>query len=429
MTPHSEHAWKGRRHLYLQIYFTVLASLVLVVAAMAAIWHLVLEDGLATPALEMAGEVAAATLPAADAPRQAQRDALERLSARLKADLALYDAEGALVASAIPSGSGALPGPQAHRRGWWRHGWSLQFSDGRSLVVRLSPEHPSRFAWLGFLALVALAVAVAAYPLVRRLTRRLERLQSSVDALGEGDLAARVPVHGHDEVAQLAVSFNRAAARIEALVGSHRMLLANTSHELRTPLARIRMAVELMKEGADAARKAELERDIAELDALIDEVLLASRLDAVPGLPAREPVDLLALGAEECARYEHCQLEGEPVTVRGDPRLLRRMIRNLLENATRHAGGSAIEVSIAASAAEAELRIRDHGPGIRAEERERVFEPFYRSKERLPASGGTGLGLALVRQIARRHGGDAACLDVPDAEGALFVVRLPLEKS
>ena len=419
--------WRSSRHLYLQFYFTVLASLLLVVGGMAAVWHFALDEGLTTTGMAIASDVAAAALPAAEAPREVQRDALERLAARIKADLALYDAERTLVASSIPSGAGPLPGPESARRGWWRHGWSLRLPDGRWLVVRLAPgRHPPRFAWLGFLALVALAVGVAAYPLVRRLTRRIERLQSSVDALGEGDLGARVHVHGHDEVAQLAASFNRAAARIESLVGSHRMLLANASHELRTPLARIRMAVELMQEAADPARKAELERDIAELDALIDEILLASRLDALPGLEVREEIDLLALAAEECARYDNCSLEGRPVTVRGDPRLLRRMIRNLVENARRHASGSAIEVMVAVGeSGEAQLRVRDHGPGIPADERERVFEPFYRSKERPPASGGSGLGLALVRQIARRHGGDAACLAAPDAEGALFLVRLP----
>lgn len=184
-----------------------------------------------------------------------------------------------------------------------------------------------------------------------------------------------------------------------------------------------------MPESADPARKAALERDIAELDALIDEILLASRLDARPGLEAREEIDLLALAAEECARYENCALEGRPVTVRGDARLLRRMIRNLVENARRYGGGSAIEVSVAAGEpGEVQVRVRDHGTGIPDDERERVFEPFYRSKERPPSPGGTGLGLALVRQIARRHGGEAACLAAPDAQGALFAVRLPLGK-
>src|SRR3989454_10148166 len=166
-----------------------------------------------------------------------------------------------------------------------------------------------------------------------------------VESLGAGELSARVMVEGNDEVARLAESFNRAAGRIEELVGAHKSLLANASHELRTPLARIRIAVELMKEKADPKRKAELEQDIAELDALIDEILLASRLDALKGLETDEPVDLLALVAEECARYDAATLDGQPVTVRGDPRLLRRMIRNLLENAKRH-GAPPIEVRV-----------------------------------------------------------------------------------
>jgi signal transduction histidine kinase len=204
------------------------------------------------------------------------------------------------------------------------------------------------------------------------------------------------------------------------------MLLANASHELRTPLARIRMGVELMKQGAEPARKSQLERDIAELDQLIDEILFASRLDTLPGLQTSEEIDLLALAAEECARYDHCSLEGKPLTLRGDPRLLRRLIRNVLENARRHAPGSPVEASVSQTdAGQAELRVRDHGPGVAPGERERVFEPFYRSGQR-PASSGTGLGLALVREIARRHGGDAMCLAPPQGSGALIVVSLPL---
>src|SRR5205823_3021789 len=139
------------------------------------------------------------------------------------------------------------------------------------------------------------------------------------------------------------------------LIGAHKSLLANASHELRTPLARIRMAVELMREHADPARKRELEQDIAELDGLIDEILLASRLEAVNGLEAREEVDLLALASEECARFEEALLDGQPVTVRGDPRLLRRMVRNLLSNARRH-GAPPIEVRVGPAPDGAELR-------------------------------------------------------------------------
>src|SRR5206468_1115717 len=189
-----------------------------------------------------------------------------------------------------------------------------------------------------------------------------ERLQAGVESLGAGELSARVRVEGHDEVAQLAESFNRAAGRIEELVGAHKSLLANASHELRTPLARIRMAVELMKESAEPKRKAELEQDIAELDALIDEILLASRLDALKKLETDERVDLLALAAEECARYDHAALDGQSVTVRGDPRLLRRMIRNLLENAKRHGAPPIAASGEGAVAVEFGLSAKVHGP-------------------------------------------------------------------
>jgi signal transduction histidine kinase len=265
---------------------------------------------------------------------------------------------------------------------------------------------------------------VGAYPVVRRTTRRLERLQTSVEALGAGDLAARVKVEGRDEVAALASSFNRSAERIERLVGAHKSLLANASHELRSPLARIRMAVEMLKPDARPELRAELERDIAELDALVDEILLASRLDAGPALDAREPVDLLALAAEECARLD-AVLDGEPVTVPGDPRLLRRLIRNLLENARRYGAGSAIEVGVRRVGDRAELGVCDRGPGVPEPERERIFEPFYRPAGAREREGGVGLGLALVRQIARRHGGEASCR-ARDGGGSCFTVLLPV---
>jgi len=322
-----------------------------------------------------------------------------------------------------------LPAPAADReRGGWIHRWSgpawaVRLPDGRWLEARASRDH--RHAPYGLflvLALLALAVGVGAYPVVRRLTSRLERLQAGVESLGAGELSARVKVEGSDEVARLAESFNRAAGRIGELIGAHKALLANASHELRTPLARIRMAVELMKENADPVRKAGLEQDIAELDALIDEILLASRLDAVKELDTDEEVDLLALAAEECARYDDTQLDGEPVTVRGDPRLLRRMIRNLLENAKRH-GAPPIEVRVSRAGDGAEIAVCDHGPGVPEAERERVFDPFYRHTGTKEIAG-AGLGLALVRQIARRHGGEARCAP-QSGRGSCFIVVVP----
>jgi signal transduction histidine kinase len=183
------------------------------------------------------------------------------------------------------------------------------------------------------------------------------------------------------------------------------------------------MAVEMLKPDARAELRAELERDIAELDALVDEILLASRLDAGPALGKREPVDLLALAAEECARVD-AELDGEPVTVRGDPRLLRRLIRNLLENARRYGAGSVIEVGVRRVGDRAELSVCDRGPGVPEAERERIFEPFYRPAGAREREGGVGLGLALVRQIAQRHGGEAKCLP-REGGGSCFTVLLP----
>jgi signal transduction histidine kinase len=276
---------------------------------------------------------------------------------------------------------------------------------------------------IAFLGVIALVVALCAYPLVRRLTRRLERLQVGVESLGAGELSARVKVEGKDEVARLAQSFNSAAARIEELVSAHKMLLANTSHELRTPLSRIRLGIELMRDGADPGRRASLEKDIAELDGLIEQILLSSRLDASKAVEAPEDIDLLALAAEEGARYEHCSVAGSPVVVRGNRGLLQRMVRNLLENAERH-GLPPVEIEVGPQGGNAVIRVTDHGAGVAIQDRELIFTPFYRAAAR--NAPGAGLGLALVRQIARQHGGDAVWVEVAgEARGISVSIPVP----
>jgi signal transduction histidine kinase len=327
------------RRLYQKIYLTIIASLILVVLVAGAIWRFGAEYSPANQAFEIAGEVAAAVLPPADAPPSAQQQAIDRIAARLGGDIGLFDDRLTPIAAA---GRPVPPPPRFRSGGGWVHSiagpaWGIPLPDGRWIVAR-APVHPrppvSRL--LLFLGAVAVVIAIAAYPVVRGLTRRLERLQTGVETLGAANLTARVKVEGRDEVARLAGTFNRAASRIEDLVNAHRLLLANASHELRTPLARIRLGLELFEETRDPKYKAQVQQSIAELDALIDEILLAGRLDANPSLQAVEDVDLLALVAEECARYDTCTLDGQPVTVRGDARLLRRVVRNLLENAHRH---------------------------------------------------------------------------------------------
>ena len=267
-----------------------------------------------------------------------------------------------------------------------------------------------------------MAVALGAYPVVRRMTRRLERLQAGVEALGAGQLSARIAVEGKDEIARLTASFNGSAARIEQLMESQNLLLANASHELRTPLARLKLAVELMRKEGSEDRRAQIDADIAELDQLVGEILLASRLDAQAEALELEPVDLLGLAAEEARHYPDAVVSGRPIQVQGDARLLRRMIRNLLENARRH-GRPPIELRVEQASDLAVLTVEDRGQPIGEAERSRIFEPFHR-----PAGGasGMGLGLSLVRKIARRHGGEAE-LAGPGTAGNTFRVTLPLE--
>ncbi len=305
---------------------------------------------------------------------------------------------------------------------------------------------PFGFVWM--LILVGLAVALGTYPLIRRLTKRLNTLQSGVEQWGQGDLSTRVKVSGHDEVAFLAERFNTAASRIEALVGSHKSLLANASHELRSPLTRIKMGLELLNGSqSDAAiqrLKDEISRNINELDQLIAEILLASRLDSAQAdVGTFETVDLTGLAAEECAKSgaDLQVLSESAIAVQGVPKLLRRLMRNLLENANRYAiknaaaAGTesvvltlAIEVNNEAGgdSKNAVLRVTDHGPGVPPELRERIFEPFYRAPGASERDGGVGLGLALVKSIAQRHGGSVRCEAAASGQGACFVVTLPV---
>ncbi|TSE19675.1 Sensor protein RstB [Tepidimonas alkaliphilus] len=288
-----------------------------------------------------------------------------------------------------------------------------------------------RLAWVAAtLATLALVIGVASYPVMRSLSRRLEALRAGVQGFGAGELGRRVPVQGRDEVAELAAAFNAAAARLEALVQAQRQLLAHASHELRSPLARLKLALELLDGAppeAAARHRAEIARNVAELDALVGDILLAARLqagDAPPAIPM-QPLDLRALVAEEgAAAGARLDLPPRLDPVPGNARLLRRALRNLLDNARRYAPGEPPQVTLRDGGDHVELRVADRGPGVPAAERERIFEPFYRLPGHAEADGGVGLGLSLVRQIAQAHGGGVHCEDHPGG-GACFVLRLP----
>jgi signal transduction histidine kinase len=398
--------------------------------------------------VEAWAELLQRSLPAADAPAAEQAEALRDWSQRLRLPMALDGADGSRIAA-----SDSYVRRESEGAGTMRRGMPIRMDDGRTLwlsrpnAMRRPPragEPPADAApapfdrpfgdlpglpdGLGIAALLAalfLAIAGGAYPVVRRLTRRLEALKQGVETFGAGALHHRVDEGGRDEIAAVASSFNRAAGRVEALLRSHQTLLANASHELRSPLARMKMAVEMLDTAAPDRRaelRSEIHANIGELDALVEEVLLASRLDAAQDAVKRDPVDLLVLAVEEGARV-NADVRGGAMVVRGDERLLRRALRNLLENAHRY-GGGAIEVTLQRAAGDAELRVCDRGPGVPEAQRERIFEPFFRLPGHTEREGGVGLGLALVRQIAQRHGGGVRCEPRPGG-GSCFVLTLP----
>lgn len=474
------------KSLYLRIYLTVVLALALF--ALVSGWlvqrHLdeqrARAEGALRDRMSAWAELLQRSLPGPDAAVAEQQVALNEWSQRLRMPLALDDARGARIAAsnsflrrereAGPAGAARLL-PIAlddgrtlwvTRPGAWRAARELSGgirAEGergpRTLAEPggpglrpergppgLGPPDP-RHLWLGWRALpdgvglavlllmLFLAVAAGVYPVVRRLTRRLEALQQGVEAFGAGALHQRVAEDGRDEVAAVGASFNRAAARIETLLRTHQTLLANASHELRSPLARLKMAVAMLDEAPLAQRAAlqrEIHTNIGELDALVEEVLLASRLEAGAQPPPLAPVALLPLVAEEAARVRAEVQTATPadsaaMVVAGDERLLRRAVRNLLENARRH-GGAEVEVHLQPAGRECVLRVCDRGPGVAEAYRERIFEAFFRLPGQSERDGGVGLGLALVRQIARRHGGQVECLG-REGGGSCFELRLP----
>jgi two-component system, OmpR family, sensor kinase len=348
----------------------------------------------------------------AAAPADRLESELARIGRAADQDLSVYAADGQLIASTprrVPFGaSGWLRGRQAV-------GVRLVLPDGRLLALGGRADPQRRAVVLGWFGVLALALALGCYPIARRITRGLERLEEAVQRWGDGALDARAPVSGRDEVAAVAEAFNDAAGRVQRLVEAQRRVLASASHELRAPLARVRMALELLP-GEERVLGAI--RDVEEIDRTVGDLLQVGRMQAVGGPASPEPVDLLAVAAEEAARGD-AVVDGSSWVVTGDRRLLGRMVRNLLENAARH-GAPPVEVHVRPG----RLEVLDRGPGVPEALRSRIFEPFFRPGGHDEGrDGGVGLGLHLVREIASHHGGDVTVED-REGGGARFVVTL-----
>lgn len=312
------------------------------------------------------------------------------------------------------------------------------------------------------LLVVAVGVSVAvlppaaliSYTVLRRITGRLEDLAAGAAALRAGNLAARVPVGGEDEVARLQASFNTMAAdlertlgdlaaerdRVSGLLDARRQLIAGVSHELRTPVATVRGYVEsaLRRDEAPAGLRTDLEtmeREAERLQRLIDDLFTLARA-TVGRLELRpEPVDtgavvrrLVATMAPLAWGQRRVQLVAEATPalppVHADAQRLEQIVSNLVGNAVRHTlPGGLVAVVVAAEPDGVRIEVRDTGDGIAPEDLPYIFERFYRGRAE-EESGGAGLGLALAKEMTEAMGGTIAAASVP-GEGSCFTIRLP----
>ncbi len=298
---------------------------------------------------------------------------------------------------------------------------------------------------LAILAALALASVLA----VRAGLRPLARMELTAREIAAGDMSHRVAdADERTEVGRLGTAFNEMLARLERAFAEQqaaeerlRRFLADASHELRTPLSSIRGYAELFRLGA-AAEPEELRRAINRIESesvrmsgLVDDLLTLARLDEVRE-QRREPVDLAEIAADACADARAgagerpVELRAAPgAVVEGDADQLRQLLGNLVRNALVHGREGPVEVSVEPGDGEVALRVRDHGPGLPPGEERRVFGRFLRAGEaRDRASGGAGLGLAIVDAIATAHRGSAEAANA-DGGGAVFTVRLPSSRA
>jgi two-component system, OmpR family, sensor kinase len=432
----------GGRRFFWRVFLHGLLLIGLVTAAVAGV-SAVFHEGWWREASQLSRYVGDHVAELMDHPAALERE-LGRVRKAFGVEASVYGPDGTtlVASSARPPLPPRLEPGASEAAGFPGHsgrGRALPLTGGGQVVFAFRDGHdrPSPRA-LVVLAAVLGVIALASVPLARSIAAPVERLTRAARALGEGDLSTRARVRARGELGELARAFDEMAERIEAQVRSEKELLANVSHEVRTPLARIRVALELAAEGdLERARRflGEIGADLDELDRLVEDVLSAARLDLAAhggGQVRREPVDLPAVLADAGRRFAERwpgrvlrQELGEALpVVLGDGALLRRLLDNLLDNAAKYSGPDApVVLSARAGAGEALLEVRDRGIGVAPEDLPRLFKPFFRTdRSRARGTGGVGLGLALVRRIARAHGGE---VEVESGAETVFRVRLP----
>ena len=287
--------------------------------------------------------------------------------------------------------------------------------------------------------LVAVVLAlVLVQVLAHGMTYPLREMVSAAQAMARGDYARRVTATSRDEVGELARAFNAMAAELEEVDRMRKDLVANVSHELRTPISALRALLENLIDGVEPVERSTLEttlRQVERLGGLVEQLLELSKLESGAVPLARARIDLRPVVEQVLeesrpqaeSRGVEVTLDGDPdVGLRADEHRLHQVVTNLVSNAVRHSPeGGRVSVWIARDDGRARLEVGDQGPGIPAEEADRVFERFYRSDQaRTATQGGSGLGLAIARWIVELHGGTIRAEPV-EPHGCRMVVELP----
>ena len=292
--------------------------------------------------------------------------------------------------------------------------------------------HEMRLLDIALMAFIAISLAFPVFIWMRPHWQDMLRLESAAQRFGDGHLTERIHFDSMSSFERLGVAFNQMADNINALIASKKQLIDGIAHELRTPLVRLRYRLE-MSENLTEAESLALNRDIGQLEALIEELLTYARLDRpqtelslttpdLPGWIAAHVEDVQSVNPQRQVVIGEIT-HGDFGAL--DMRLMERVLDNLINNAMRYSQ-SKIQVSLTLNGSQACLRVEDDGPGIAESERERVFEPFVRldpSRDR--ATGGCGLGLAIVHSIAVAMGGHASC-ESSSLGGASFSLQWPI---
>jgi len=309
--------------------------------------------------------------------------------------------------------------------------------DGRYWLFLLVPRLNWYFWFFEWEHVWTLAIVVLlCYGFAYHLTKPLRKLQHAVDRFGRGDLTTRVESNRRDELGQLARTFNQMADRIETLLTAERRLLLDISHELRSPLARLCVAVELARsKSQDDSMLDRIEKEAERLNSLVSELLQVTRAEGdrsklqMDAVRLDELIEEIGEDTSIEAAAKGCRIEMKsmpPVTVMGDPELLRRAVENVVRNAIRYAPeGESVDIELRMSGNMAQVAVRDHGPGVPEEQLPRIFDAFYRVEEdRNRASGGVGLGLAIAKRAVELHNGKLSARNA--YPGLLVTIDLPV---